>query len=78
MARSEWGGEVNHNAVRIDVAPHAGDYLNLAPQLRQKTWNGESFRQRISEEGRGGWSRPTEVHPGSAGTGRSDLLEHAG
>ena len=33
------GEEVNHNDARVDITPHAGDYLNLVPQLQQKTWN---------------------------------------
>lgn len=30
--------EVNHNAVLVDITLHAGDYLNLVSQLRQKAW----------------------------------------
>lgn len=52
------GEEVNHNGVRVDITPHARDYLNLVSQLWRKIWirgiiSTEDFSKRREWEGAG-------------------------
>lgn len=79
------GGEVNHNGVRVDITPHARDYLNLVSQLWRKTWirgiiPTEDFSKRREREGAGA-PAPFEVvafQIEHMWTVCSNLLEHAG
>lgn len=53
------GEEVNHSAVRVDITPHARDYLNLVSQLAENLDSGNySDRGFLQKAGTGGGGSP--------------------